>query len=47
MGGEGSPVTTGPLAFDPADPGAWRVRVVANVQGRLVAANPGLWRGFA
>jgi tyrosinase len=47
MGGEGSPVTTGPFAFDPADPGAWRVRVVANMRGRVVAANRGLRRGFA
>ena len=46
MGGEGSPVTTGPFAFDAGDPASWRVRVAANVQGQLVQANRGLRRAF-
>ncbi len=44
MGGSGSPVTTGPFAFKASDPSSWRVRVVANVNGRLVQANRGLRR---
>jgi len=46
MGGEGSPVSTGPFAFDATDPASWRVRVTADVQGQLVQANRGLRRGF-
>lgn len=46
MGGEGAPVATGPFAFDPESPEAWRVRVVANVQNRLVTADRGLRRAF-
>jgi tyrosinase len=46
MGGQGSPITTGPFAFDAADPASWRVRVAANVQGQLRATNRGLRRAF-
>ena len=44
MGGSGSPVTTGPFAFNASDPNSWRVRVTANVNGQLVQANRGLRR---
>jgi tyrosinase len=47
MGGQGRPVSTGPFAFDPANPNTWRVRVAANVQGQLVQRNRGLAREFA
>ena len=47
MGGQGRPVSTGPFAFDPADPASWRVRVAADVQGQLVQRNRGLAREFA
>jgi len=47
MGGQGRPVSTGPFAFDAADPSSWRVRVAANVQGQLVQRNRGLAREFA
>lgn len=46
MGGQGSPIPTGPFAFDAADPASWRVRVAANVQGELRATNRGLRRAF-
>jgi tyrosinase len=46
MGGQGSPITSGPFAFDAADPASWRVRVAANVQGQLRATNRGLRRAF-
>jgi tyrosinase len=45
MGGEGSPVATGPFAFDDS-PTSWRVRLAANVQGQLVATDRGLRRAF-
>jgi tyrosinase len=44
MGGSGSPVTTGPFAFDPSDSDSWRVRVTASVNGQLIQANRGLRR---
>jgi tyrosinase len=47
MGGEGSPVTTGPFAFSASDPDGWRVRIDADVNGRLVSRNRGLRRAFA
>jgi tyrosinase len=46
MGGEGSPIASGPFALDTADPASWRVRVAANVQGQLRAADRGLRRAF-
>ena len=46
MGGQGNPITSGPFAFDAADPASWRVRVAANVQGQLRATNRGLRRAF-
>jgi tyrosinase len=44
LGGSGDPVTTGPFAFDPADPNCFRVRVEALSNGTLVLANRGLRR---
>jgi tyrosinase len=44
MGGQGDPVTTGPFAFDAADPTSWRVRIEADVQGQLRGTNRGLRR---
>ena len=46
MGADGSPITTGPFAFNANDPSSWRVRVAANVQGQLRATNRGLRRAF-
>lgn len=46
MGGQGSPITSGPFAFDAADPASWRVRLAANVQGQLRATSRGLRRAF-
>lgn len=47
LGGQGSPVTTGPFAFNAADPNSWRVRVAANASGDLLPVNRGLRRRFA
>lgn len=45
MGGTGAPVTTGPFAFDPANPDSWRVRItVSGATGQLVQVNRGLRR---
>ena len=44
MGGSGDPVTTGPFAFNAANPNSWRVRIVANANGQLVQVNRGLRR---
>jgi tyrosinase len=45
MGGSGTPVSTGPFAFDSADPDSWRVRIAASgVTGELVQVNRGLRR---
>lgn len=45
MGGTGIPVTSGPFAFDPANPGSWRVRITASgATGQLVQVNRGLRR---
>lgn len=44
MGGSGSPVTTGPFAFLASDAAAFRVRLEADVNGRLVQTNHGLRR---
>ena len=45
MGGSGSPVTTGPFAFDPNDPTSFRVRFVESLfTGRLETADRGLSR---
>ena len=46
MGGQGSPITTGPFALESADPTTWRVRLAANVQGQLTSTNRGLRRAF-
>jgi tyrosinase len=47
MGGQGSPVTTGPFAFAASNPASWRVRVDVDVQGNLRQVNRGLRREFA
>ena len=44
MGGSGSPVTTGPFGFLASDAAAFRVRIEADVNGRLVQTNHGLRR---
>ena len=45
MGGTGVPVTTGPFAFDPANPSSWRVRITTNgATGQLVQVDRGLRR---
>lgn len=45
MGGTGAPVTTGPFAFDPANPDSWRIRIaVSGATGQLVQVNRGLRR---
>ena len=44
MGGSGSPVTTGPFGFHANDPETFRVRIEADVNGRLVQTNHGLRR---
>ena len=46
LGGQGSPVQTGPFAFRPNDPNTWRVRIAANVQGGLTSVDRGLRRSF-
>lgn len=46
LGGSGDPVTTGPFAFDPADPNCFRVRVEATSNGTLVLTNRGLRRSL-
>ncbi len=47
MGGQGSPVTTGPFAFDAARPDSWRVLIDVDVQNRLRSVDRGLRRSFA
>jgi tyrosinase len=44
MGGSGNPVSTGPFAFNAANPNSFRVRVIANSSGTLVLTNRGLRR---
>lgn len=44
MGGSGNPVMTGPFAFATTGPANFRVRIEANVNGRLVQTNHGLRR---
>jgi tyrosinase len=46
MGGQGRPISTGPFAFDSTDPASWRVRIAADVQGRLRQTDRGLAREF-
>jgi tyrosinase len=46
MGGNGSPVTAGPFAFNPGNANSWRVRIVANSNGQLVQVNRGLRRNL-
>lgn len=47
MGGEGFPVSTGPFAFDTANPNSFRVRIASNVNNQLMNTNRGLNRSFA
>jgi tyrosinase len=46
LGGEGDPVSTGPFAFDPADPESWYVRIQPTIAGGLVTVRRGLRREF-
>lgn len=46
MGGQGSPLTSGPFAFGAAEPAGWRVRLDVNVQGDLRSTDRGLRRAF-
>ena len=46
MGGQGSPVASGPFAFRAADPASWRVRIDVDANGRLRATDRGLRRAF-
>jgi tyrosinase len=47
MGGQGNPIATGPFAFSAVGANGWRVRVAADVNGRLRATDRGLRRAFA
>jgi len=47
MGGQGSPVTTGPFAFQASNPASWRVRIEVDFNGSLRSVNRGLRRAFA
>jgi len=44
LGGSGSPVKTGPFRFNATDPGTFRVRIEADVNGQLVQTSHGLRR---
>lgn len=46
IGGNGSPVTTGPFAFDTNREDSWRVRIVANSSGNLLQVDRGLRRAL-
>ena len=46
LGGDGSPISRGPFAFDPTDDHSWRVRVEVSPAGRLRLTNRGLRRTF-
>ncbi|MSQ15190.1 MAG: tyrosinase family protein [Dehalococcoidia bacterium] len=47
LGGQGTPVTTGPFAFNAADANSWRVRIVEVSTGRLNSVDRGLNRQLA
>lgn len=47
LGGQGSPVATGPFAFQPSKPDTWRIRIDVDVQGNLRQVDRGLRRAFA
>lgn len=46
IGGSGSPVTTGPFVFDPADPQSFRIRIETDSNGDLRQTNRGLTRAL-
>jgi tyrosinase len=46
MGGEGDPITTGPLVFNPADPTSFRVLIETDPNGALRQTSRGLRRRF-
>ena len=46
IGGQGNPVTTGPFAFNAADPASWRVRIDVDFNGRLRTTDRGLRRSL-
>jgi len=47
MGGQGTPIATGPFAFNAADQNSWRVRIDVDVNGNLRSVNRGMRRAFA
>lgn len=47
IGGSGTPITTGPFVFKPADPASFRVRVATDSNGDVVQVNRGLERELA
>jgi tyrosinase len=47
LGGSGSPVVTGPFAFNSNDPTSWRVTVEATINGQVRPTNRGLRRRLA
>jgi tyrosinase len=42
LGGQGSPVSTGPFAFDAVQADSWRVLIATDAQGALRSTNRGL-----
>jgi tyrosinase len=46
MGGQGTPVRTGPFGFKASDPKTFRVRIESNAFGQLRTTNRGLSRSF-
>jgi tyrosinase len=46
LGGTGSPISTGPFVFDPANPKSFRVRIGGNSSGQLSQVNRGLRRAL-
>ncbi len=46
MGGSGSPVGTGPFAFNASNPNSWRVKIVGTSTAAVVATDRGLRRSL-
>jgi tyrosinase len=44
MGGTGTPITTGPFAYNANEGTSWRIRIVANSNGTLTQVNRGMRR---
>lgn len=47
MGGQGEPISSGPFAFDAADPASWRIRLQGTSSGTLAQTVRGMNRSFA